>query len=183
LGGCACKGATNHGLQLGTSRALRYRCGVHNSLRLQSADGLVSDPEEQRRSEACRAANPGRPYGRGGAGWVLGWAVAGSGFRWLSTLRVGHEEKTTARPRKRKAPMGVERKDNVVDLYSSLPRASQRKGFAPRPRSQPLPRPDGTDEAANRTITNGRRWMIFAGFIILRLLLASVAVLFATHWS
>src|SRR3954454_1850601 len=88
------------------------------------------------------------------------------------------------RPRKRKAPMGVERKDNVVDLYSSLPRASQGKaGFAPRPRSQPLPRPDGTDEAANRATTNGRRWMIFAGLIILCLLLASVAVLFATHWS
>ena len=79
--------------------------------------------------------------------------------------------------------MGVERKDNVVDLFSSLPLASRRKvGFAPPTQNQPLPRPDGTDEVANRAITNGRPWIIFAAFMISSLLLASVVVLVATHW-
>jgi hypothetical protein len=79
---------------------------------------------------------------------------------------------------------GVAANNNVGDLASSLPSEATAKGeVAPPQPSQPLPRPGGTDEARNRAMTIGRGWTIFVGIIISLLLLASVVVLFATHWS
>ncbi|PYK10727.1 MAG: hypothetical protein DME65_08985 [Verrucomicrobia bacterium] len=80
--------------------------------------------------------------------------------------------------------MGAAANNNVGDLLSSLPsRAAAKDELAPPRPSQPLPRPDGTDDAPYRVMTNRRGWMIFSGIIIAWLLLASVVVLFATHWS
>src|SRR5215468_8497741 len=97
----------------------------------------------------------------------------------------------------RPAPMGNEAKGKVGDLSSTIgtgPVAS------PRP-SNPVVKPptaphvtlapkEGTqaDATVSRpatvlAMTNARGWMIFAGFIISWLLLASVVVIFAKHWT
>ena len=96
--------------------------------------------------------------------------------------------------RKRKAPVAMEGKRKVGDLSSSLPSgAGAVSGDAPprmqadatmsRPATEAktIELPDRVDTVA--AMTNARGWGIFAGFIISYLLLASVVVFFATHWT
>jgi hypothetical protein len=100
------------------------------------------------------------------------------------------------RPKKRKAPMAVEGKSKVGDLSSSLPSRAAAKGAVSRdapPRMQAdttVSRPAAAKrlELADRVdavpaMTTARGWGIFAVFIICWLLLASVVILFATHWT
>ena len=95
--------------------------------------------------------------------------------------------------RKRKAPMAMEGKRKVGDLSSSPSGAGAVSGDAPprmqadatvsRPATEAktIELPDRVDTVA--AMTNARGWGIFAGFIISYLLLASVVVFFATHWT
>jgi hypothetical protein len=96
--------------------------------------------------------------------------------------------------RKRKAPVAMEGKRKVGDLSSSLPSGAgavsddapprmQADATVSRPATEAktIELPDRVDTVA--AMTNARGWGIFAGFIISYLLLASVVVFFATHWT
>jgi hypothetical protein len=88
--------------------------------------------------------------------------------------------------------MAVEGKGKVADLSSSRPSGAAGKGAVAPPSigkqaDATVSRPAAAKrlELADRVpaMMNARGWGIFAGLILSWLLLASVVVLFATHWT